>query len=101
MVNSMLLTLRLLGSWIIAVALSTPGTSSSRRSPIGWLVAVNRAYHRLESTERSNWRLSQNEFGTAEAGLLSCAASIMATQARNIQLFREKESLLTKIVRAL
>ena len=75
-----------------------PLASHSRR--MGWLVAVNR--HGLKNEiATSQWALSQLEFGTSEASLLSTTASILATHASNLDLFREKEQILISVVRSL
>jgi HD-GYP domain-containing protein (c-di-GMP phosphodiesterase class II) len=63
--------------------------------PLGWLVAVNR---RSEPAQR---RGSSCEFGSVEAQLLNSIAAMLASQARNVGLYREKESLLVAVVRAL
>jgi response regulator RpfG family c-di-GMP phosphodiesterase len=67
---------------------------------IGWLGAINHV-HRAEPHQESLWRLSQFEFGTVEASLLSSVASMLATHVRNVELFREKESILVSVVRAM
>jgi HD-GYP domain-containing protein (c-di-GMP phosphodiesterase class II) len=63
--------------------------------PLGWLVAMNR---RFEPQQR---RGSSCEFGSVEAQLLNSIAAMLASQARNVGLYREKESLLVAVVRAL
>jgi HD-GYP domain-containing protein (c-di-GMP phosphodiesterase class II) len=63
--------------------------------PLGWLVAMNR---RREQPEK---RGSSCEFGSVEAQLLNSIAAMLASQARNVGLYREKESLLVAVVRAL
>ena len=68
---------------------------------MGWLLALNRINEREENTTDALLELSRLEFGTCEASLLSSAASILATHACNVQLFREKEQLLTNMVCAL
>jgi hypothetical protein len=67
----------------------------------GWLLALNRAAGYGYEGQASPWPTSDLEFGTAEATLLVTAASVLATQARNIDLFREKEQLLTNVVRTI
>jgi HD-GYP domain-containing protein (c-di-GMP phosphodiesterase class II) len=64
---------------------------------IGWLVAINRQFVDRESL----WQLSQLEFGSHEASLMATTATIVATQASNIELLREKEGLLVSVARAL
>jgi HD-GYP domain-containing protein (c-di-GMP phosphodiesterase class II) len=68
----------------------------------GWLMAVNK---KVSSPDASLVQVSQNQarstsFGTFEAGLLGAAASIMASQSRNRELFEAQEMLLTGTVRA-
>jgi HD-GYP domain-containing protein (c-di-GMP phosphodiesterase class II) len=63
--------------------------------PLGWLVAMNR---RREPQER---RGSSCEFGSVEAQLLNSIAAMLASQARNVGLYREREALLVAVVRAL
>ncbi len=64
----------------------------------GWLLALNRAPGYGYDGQRVSWLDSDLEFGTAEAALLVTAASVLAAQARNCELFREKEQLLTNVV---
>lgn len=75
---------------------------------LGWLVAVNQmgsedigvsAMRRVEPGEDAP--APPCGFGTVEAGLISSVATILATHACNVQLLREKESLLVKTVRAM
>jgi len=70
----------------------------------GWLVAVNKKCQGLDDRgsegPREN-RKSENEFGTIEAGLMDSAALMLATHARNAELFRESESLFIGVIRAL
>jgi HD-GYP domain-containing protein (c-di-GMP phosphodiesterase class II) len=47
------------------------------------------------------WDVSYLEFGTHEATLMSSSAAILATHARNVDLFREREELLVSMIRAL
>jgi HD-GYP domain-containing protein (c-di-GMP phosphodiesterase class II) len=68
---------------------------------IGWLLALNRNNERNNNVEELPWELSYLEFGTHEATLMSSSAAILATHARNVQLFKERENLLVSIVRAL
>jgi len=53
---------------------------------------------RIEPSQR---RGSSGEFGSVEAQLLNSIAAMLASQARNVGLYREKESLLVAVVRAL
>jgi len=73
---------------------------AARNRQMGWLLAINRVSTspRYEGVE---WPLSQTEFGTSEASLLSTTASILATHASNLDLFREKEQMLVNVVRSL
>ena len=68
---------------------------------IGWLLALNRNNERNINTEELPWEVSYLEFGTHEATLMSSSAAILATHARNVELFREREELLVSMVRAL
>ncbi|MBC8356466.1 MAG: HD-GYP domain-containing protein [Planctomycetes bacterium] len=68
---------------------------------IGWLLALNRNNERNMNTEELPWEVSYLEFGTHEATLMSSSAAILATHARNVELFREREELLVSMVRAL
>ncbi len=68
---------------------------------LGWLVAINHAHRPRTETEGALWNLSQYEFGTVEAGLLSSVASMLATHVSNVELVREKEALLVNVVRAM
>lgn len=67
----------------------------------GWLMAVNKKITARESSNLLSCNQSQaTSFGTFEAGLLGAAASIMASQSRNRELFEAQEHLLTGTVRA-
>lgn len=68
---------------------------------VGWLLALNRDNAQNLTTEESPWVVSYREFGTHEATLMSSLAAILATHARNVELFREREELLVSMVRAL
>jgi len=72
-----------------------PATTESKM--LGWLVAVNRR----QVEHESSWQLSHQEFGSHEASLMATTATIVATQASNIELLHEKEDLLVSVVRAL
>ncbi|MCA9270614.1 MAG: HD-GYP domain-containing protein, partial [Planctomycetales bacterium] len=65
---------------------------------VGWLMAVNRE---RQQGGPGPWHATQHEFGTHEASLMSTAASIMAAQARNVDMIQEKEELLVKMIRSL
>jgi HD-GYP domain-containing protein (c-di-GMP phosphodiesterase class II) len=75
-----------------------PVTASHRR--FGWLLAVNRIQTDVD-IEKAPWRLSHQEFGSAEATLLESAASVLAAHMTTTGLFREKEKLLINVVRAI
>ena len=67
----------------------------------GWFVVLNHVlHHGMESARNADSRCDAC-FGTSEAGLLVSAASILATQARNVEQFCEREQLLVSVVRAL
>jgi len=68
---------------------------------LGWLVAINHLHQHRDRSENPLWELSHFEFGSVEAGLLSAVASMLATHAHNVELFREREALLIGIVRAM
>ena len=65
-----------------------------------WLLAVNRQQPD-PTPELPYFPLSSHEYGTVEAGLMKSVASMLATHAKNIELFREKEQLLVGIVRSM
>ncbi len=67
---------------------------------VGWLSALNRQQAHGCETKLPPWGLSDFEFGTVEASLLTSAASVLATHEANFELFREKEQLLTNVVLA-
>jgi len=70
----------------------------------GWIVAVNRLSGESSgaiTTMPRRYASSEHEFGTVEASLMGSAAVMLATHARNVDLFREKESLAIGMVRAL
>jgi HD-GYP domain-containing protein (c-di-GMP phosphodiesterase class II) len=68
---------------------------------IGWLLALNRNNEQNILAEDISWDVSYLEFGTHEATLMSSSAAMLATHARNVELFREREELLVSMVRAL
>ncbi len=74
---------------------------ASNDSTAGWLVAVNRSELKNQQACDDQWALGRDEFGTCEASLLGSAASIFASHATNVQLFRGKEQVLTSAVRSL
>ena len=69
----------------------------------GWILAINKM--RSPGTEPDEAlelsEVNPLQFGTFEAGLLSAAANIMASQSRNLELFQSQKSLLTGVVRAI
>ena len=69
----------------------------------GWIVAINKvpSPNATPTTELDSKKTIADSFGTFEAGLLSAAANIMSSHARNVELFEAQESLLTGIVRAI
>ena len=67
---------------------------------LGWLLALNRNNEDNIDVEQDSWKVSYLEFGTHEATLMSSSAAILATHARNVELFREREELLISVVRA-
>jgi len=71
---------------------------------VGWLLALNRTpdpdREKLHA-DYPAWGLSDEEFGTVESGLVLAAASMLATHARNVHLFHEKEGLLIGVLRSL
>jgi hypothetical protein len=70
----------------------------------GWILAINKMPSPGSETEgemESNEEVNPLQFGTFEAGLLSAAANIMASQSRNLDLFQAKEDLLTGVIRAI
>jgi hypothetical protein len=70
------------------------GKLQRQETVFGWLLAVDRWFD-------PKVELGKDEFGTVEADLLASAASLLATHAQNVQLFREKERLLTGAVKVL
>lgn len=67
----------------------------------GWFVAINRNAAGRQWPPSPLLQLGQDEFGTWEASLLSAAATLVASHASNLDLIREKERLLTNMVRTL
>ena len=68
---------------------------------LGWLAAINRTHRRVAKPDGARWIYSESEYGTVEASLLCSVASILATHARNVELFEQKEALLVGVVRAM
>lgn len=71
--------------------------------PVGWLLAVNKVPPTVSRTfnSPSGFDLNDYEFGTREASLFHAAAVMLATHARNVALFREKEKLLVGVIQAM
>ncbi len=71
-------------------------------SVYGWLMAINRI-STVEPATLDCGELAEiaPSFGTFEAGLVSAAASIMSSHARNLELFNAQESLTIGVVRAI
>ncbi len=69
----------------------------------GWILAINKTLSQFGNPSTSQQPNPQRAtpFGTFEAGLLSAAANIMSSHARNLELFEAQESLLTGVVRAI
>jgi response regulator RpfG family c-di-GMP phosphodiesterase len=67
----------------------------------GWFVAINRNSAGRQWPPSPLLQLGQDEFGTWEASLLNAAATLVASHAANLDLIREKEHLLTNMVRTL
>ncbi len=69
----------------------------------GWILAINKvpSENAVPTMESQPSHRKATPFGTFEAGLLSAAANIMSSHARNLELFEAQELLLTGIVRAI
>ncbi len=70
----------------------------------GWIMAINKLPSpdcKSDSERREDEDVDLLQFRTFEAGLLSAAANIMASQSRNLELFQAQESLLTGVIRAI
>ncbi|OYW24958.1 MAG: hypothetical protein B7Z55_00745 [Planctomycetales bacterium 12-60-4] len=70
----------------------------------GWLLALNKVSTRDErpwGTTALEPRPSEHEFGTIEGSLLKSAGILLATHARNAQLFLQKEAMMIGVIRAL
>ncbi len=75
------------------------GVEVADETSVGWLFAINRA---LPASEEPVYlRTSEQQFGTVEASLMTCAVSLLATHFHNVELLKQKEDLFTEIVRAL
>jgi HD-GYP domain-containing protein (c-di-GMP phosphodiesterase class II) len=75
-----------------------------RNFHVGWLAALNRI-RRIPTDATDNNPLVdggwENEFGTVQASIMSSAAVMLAAQARNAELFRDKELMLIGVIRSL
>ncbi len=67
----------------------------------GWIVAMKRRMADAERDARPSFRLSEEEFGTIEAGLMEAAASMLATHRNNVDLLQARENLTVGIIRAM
>lgn len=74
---------------------------SSAGRTVGWLLAVNRVATQGAKPLADRCVLGRMEYGTVEAGLVSSAASILATHARNVELFEQKGRLFLDAIRSL
>ena len=66
----------------------------------GWFIAINRESGDMSSPIQFAHR-GTDEFGTWEASLLNATSTLIASHASNVELIREKDSLLTDVVRSL
>lgn len=67
----------------------------------GWMIAVKRLVSDWERRSKRSVRLSEEEFGTIEAGLIEAAASMLATHRNNVDLLMDRENLTVGIIRAM
>ena len=69
----------------------------------GWLIAIDKCFSPdlLLAHNSGNCDRNSFEFGTAEAGLMRTLAVMLATHARNNELYREKEALLVGVISSL
>lgn len=74
---------------------------ASSRKTLGYLIAINRTSLGLGEIEDRLQDQSLMEFGTSEATLLGSAGSILAAHAHNLALLKQKEALLTSVIRAM
>ncbi len=75
---------------------------TSQRNQIGWLLVVNKVL--APDQDRLlllNKNRSELEFGTFEAGLISAISVMLGSHGRNVDLFRERDALLSGVIRAL
>lgn len=71
-----------------------------RDQHFGWIAAVKRQ-PAMKRGERPQLRLSEEEFGTVEAGLIDAAASLLATHRNNVDLLHDRENLTIGIIRTM
>ncbi len=68
----------------------------------GWLIAINRQSHPCHDVYLNDHSIREHaQFNTKAALLMESAASVLATQAHNIQLFKEQQNILVGTVRTL
>ncbi len=69
-------------------------------APLGWLIALNKCADSAGALAVDSFGVSA-VFGSGEATLLESAASVLAAFASNVELLKEKETLLVEVVRTL
>lgn len=67
----------------------------------GWILAINRVTEGMGCEADEAWGWINREFGSKEATLLTAVSSMLASHMMNRDLFKEKEQLLTNVVRSL
>jgi len=72
-----------------------------RECILGWLLALNRVPAHPATLRHELDERSQREFGSVQATLLSSVASMLATHTHNVELFRQRETLLVSVVRSM
>ncbi len=70
------------------------------RQAFGWLILLNRNGHASHVITNHDI-LGLDEFGTEEAGMAESAAVMLATHARNVQLFKERETMMLGTIQSL
>lgn len=70
------------------------------RQLFGWVMFLNRSGEASRAITNQEI-LGLDEFGTEEAGMVEAAASMLASHARNLQLFDERESLMLGTIQTL
>ena len=78
-------------------------TESAR---LGWLLAINKdvssdEHHQMYGDLSYKTYMSEQEFGSFEASLMSATAVVLAAHGRNCGLFHEKELLLRGVIRSM